>query len=58
MDDQRDVIAVDEQVYNVIDYFTNHPFLLMGFGVGSGLLIACMSVGILLDNKFISKGEN
>lgn len=57
MDEQRDVIPVDEQVYSVIDYFTDHPFLLMGIGVGSSLLIVCTSIGILLDNKFMNKGE-
>ena len=29
----------------------------MGIGVGSGLLIVCTSIGILLDNKFMNKGE-
>lgn len=57
MDDTRDMIPVEEQVYGVIDYFTDHPFLLMGIGVGSGLLIVCTSIGILLDNKFMNKGE-
>ena len=58
MDEQRDIVVADEQVYNVIDYFTDHPFLLMGFGIGSGLLIVCTSIGIILDNKFTNKGEN
>lgn len=57
MDERRDVV-VDDQVYNVIDYFTDHPFLLMGFGIGSGLLIVCTSIGIILDNKFKNKGAN
>lgn len=56
MDEQRELVTVDEQMYNLIDYFSDHPFLLMGFGVGSGLLLTCMSIGILLDNKF-NKGE-
>lgn len=56
MDEERSVVAVDEQIYNLIDYFSDHPFLLMGFSVGSGLLLTCMSIGILLDNKF-NKGE-
>ena len=57
MDEQRDIVAVDERVFNIIDYLSEHPFLFMGFSVGSGLLLTCMSIGIILDNKFTNKGE-
>lgn len=57
MDEQREVVVADEQIYNLIDYLTDHPFLFMGFGVGSGLLIVCTGIGMLLDNKFTNKGD-
>lgn len=58
MDEQRDMIVVLDQTRDIVDYFSEHPFLLFGLGVGSCLMLTSISIGILLDNKFIRKGEN
>lgn len=57
MDEQRDIIPVLNQTRDIVDYFSDHPFLLFGLGVGSCLMLTSISIGILLDNKFINKGE-
>lgn len=58
MDEQRDMVVVLDQTRDIVDYFSEHPFLLFGLGVGSCLMLTSISIGILLDNKFIRKGEN
>lgn len=57
MDEQRDMVVVLDQTRDIVDYFSEHPFLLFGLGVGSCLMLTSISIGILLDNKFIRKGE-
>lgn len=58
MDEQRDMVVVLDQTRDIVDYFSEHPFLLFGLGVGSCLMLTSISIGILLDNKYIRKGEN
>ena len=58
MDEQRDMVVVLDQTRDIVDYFSEHPFLLFGLGVGSCLMLTSISIGILLDNKFTNKGEN
>lgn len=57
MDEQRDIVPVLDQTRDIVDYFSEHPFLLFGLGVGSCLMLTSISIGIILDNKFIRKGE-